>query len=247
MRHLWLIALLLGGLAAPAEAGRIFGRKKEKPAEPSKRVPELIATLRGDKDSDKRARAAVEVRQYDPAAYPEIVPALISALQSDARAGVRVEAAQSLGRVRPVAQQVGDALEQAVSRDSSMRVRIQVRSQLLQYQLAGYRNGKRPDAPPAEGAREPAVAQADRHPPPVVTTAAPPVAKEQQTRALRPALQPVPEQPPARGSQSLTPPTVPTTQEPPLAPPETKAPPVAPPETKAPPAAPPAGEGPELP
>lgn len=218
MRHLWLTALLLGGLAAPAEAGRFFGRKKEKP-DPAKRVPELIATLRSDRDSSKRARAAEELRQHDPAAYPDLVPALINALQSDAKAGVRVEAARALGRMRPVSQLVGDALEQAVSRDSSMRVRIQVRSQLLQYQLAGYRAGKKPDVPSVNSAREPPVAQPDRYPPPVVTTTAPPVVQEQKSQSLRPVLRPAPVQQPARGSQSLTAPTVPTTKEPPLAPP----------------------------
>src|SRR5262245_34595330 len=239
MRHPWLLALLFGGLVAPAEAGLLFGRKKEKP-DPKTRVPELITTLKADKDGDKRARAAEELRQFDHAAFPEIIPALINALQSDARTGVRVEAAQSLGRVRPVSQVVGDALEQALGRDSSMRVRLQARSQLLQYQLAGYRSGKKTDVPTVTSAREPPLAQPDRYPPPVVTT--PGGVTKEPPRSSRPALRPVPAQPPGSGSSSLTPP-VPATTQPPLAPPPA---PGTPPASIAPTQAT-GGEGPDLP
>lgn len=225
--HLLLAVLLAAAAAAPAEAGILFGRKKEKP-DPKARVPELITTLKSDKDSDKRARAADELRQFDPAAFPEIIPALVNALQNDPKSHVRVEAAQALGRIRPVSQVVGDALEQALARDGSMRVRLQARSQLLQYQLAGYRAGKKPDVPTVNSTREPPLAQPDRQPPPV-TTAPPPAAP---VRASTPVIRPTP-QAPVRNSQSLTPP-VPMTKEPPLAPP-----PPAP--------APAGGEGPELP
>src|SRR5262245_46473733 len=218
MRHPWLLALLFGGLVAPAEAGLLFGRKKEKP-DPKTRVPELITTLKADKDGDKRARAAEELRQFDHAAFPEIIPALILALQTDAKPGVRVEAAQSLGRVRPVSQVVGDALEQALARDSSMRVRLQARSQLLQYQLAGYRSGKKAEVPTVNSAREAPLAQPDRYPPPLTTV----VPSKEPPRSSRPAIRPTPVQTPAQSSQSLTTP-VPMTKEPPLASPPAPAP-----------------------
>lgn len=204
--RLWLALLLAGLLAAPTQAGILFGRKKERP-DPKKRVPELVAILKADKDGDKRARAAEELRHYDHAAFPEIIPTLIQAMQNDARPGVRVEAAQSLGRVRPVSQVVGDALEQALARDGSMRVRLQVRSQLLQYQLAGYRSGRKVEVPSINSTREPPLAKPDSYPPPVTTK---PTAKE-PPRATRPLLRPLPVQRPT------SPP--PMTREPPLAPP----------------------------
>src|SRR5262249_54097821 len=74
-----LVLMLALALAAPASAGIIFGRKAKKP-DPQTRVPELIATLKTDRDEGKRARAAEELTQFDPAAFPDLVPALIGAL-----------------------------------------------------------------------------------------------------------------------------------------------------------------------
>jgi hypothetical protein len=203
--RLLIIVLLVPALATPAPAGILFGRKKEK-IDPKTRVPEVVAALRGDKDADKRARAAEELRNYDPAAFPDVVPALIMALQSDPKPAVRAEAAQTLGKLRPVSQQIGEALEQALATDSSMRVRLQARSSLLSYHWAGYRSAKKTDVPPL-----PPPTGATGKEPPVIQTAPPPAAK--------PALKPVPVAPTTRpGPQALTPP-VPSTKEPPLAPP----------------------------
>jgi hypothetical protein len=222
MRYRWLpILLVLPFLAAPAQAG-IFSRKKDKP-DPKSRVPELIATLRSDGDADKRARAAEELRNYDAAAHPEIVPALIEALLADKKPNVRAEAAQSLGKVRPVTQPAGEALEQAMASDSSYRVRLQARSSLLSLHWSGYRSGKKTDVPP--------LAPTTKEPPVVSTTAPPPAAPSR----LLPA-----KAPPRPAPTAITP----STKEPPLAPP------VAPPAGPAlPPAAtPPAAEsGPDLP
>src|SRR5262249_48342671 len=142
MRYRWLLVLLLLApcLTSPARAGIIFGRKKDKP-DPKSRVPELLTILHTDKDADKRARAADALRHYDAAAYPDIVPGLIKALQGDAKPAVRSEAAQSLGKIRPISQAAGEALEQALANDPSMRVRMQARSSLLHYHWAGYRSG----------------------------------------------------------------------------------------------------------
>jgi hypothetical protein len=137
--RLLLIALLLAGSAGPASAG-IFG-KKTKPT-PAERVPELLTIVKTDGDEHKRASAVEELRQYDPKQFPNLVPTLIDALMTDAKPGVRAEAAQTLSKLRPVTKEAGWALEQAVAKDASMRVRLQARSSLLHYHLAGYHGGK---------------------------------------------------------------------------------------------------------
>ncbi len=140
-----LVPVLLAVLAAPALGMNIF-KHAAKP-NPKERVPELLIIVKTDKDEHKRAQAAEELRQYDVAAFPDIVPILIDVLMSDEKSSVRTEAAQSLGKLRPVAQQVGWALEQAQSKDASMRVRLQARASLLSYHMAGYHSPKT-DAPP---------------------------------------------------------------------------------------------------
>ena len=122
----FLVVPLAAMLAGSGRAGIIFGRKKEK-VEPKARVPELLTTLKTDRNADHRAHAAVELHNYDPVAFPEIIPALVTALQGDAKSGVRLEAALSLGKLRPVNQAAGEALERAVSADPAMRVRLQAR------------------------------------------------------------------------------------------------------------------------
>jgi HEAT repeats len=191
----FLVVVLLLCMAGTASAGIIFGKKKPKPA-PNERVPELIGVLKNDGDENKRQSAAEELRQYDSTAYPAIMPALIEALLGDKKPAVRAEAAQSLGKLRPVSQEAGQALEQALHDDQSMRVRLQARSALMQYHWAGYRATK--DVPPVEAAsKEPAAT------PPVIHTATRPAAR------LTP--QPV--------AAPVAPPAVPrpTTREPPLA------------------------------
>jgi len=121
----------------PAPAGVIFG-KHSKP-NPSERVPQLIATVKTDTDEDKRAAATRELRDFDPAAFPELIPVLIDVLQHDTKASVRAEAAQSLGKLRPISQEAGWALEQA-THDSALRVRWQARSALMSYRISGYRS-----------------------------------------------------------------------------------------------------------
>ncbi|MGH7225567.1 MAG: HEAT repeat domain-containing protein, partial [Gemmataceae bacterium] len=138
LRALWLIPLmLLPGLIGPSYAGIFFGRKNKKPT-PAERVPALLALVKSDGDESKRAAAAQELRQYDPSQFPMIVPILVDVLLTDSKPGVRAEAAQSLGKIRPISKQAGMALEQALGNDSSMRVRLQARSSLLQYHWSGY-------------------------------------------------------------------------------------------------------------
>jgi hypothetical protein len=142
-----LLALLALGLTvAPLDAG-IFGRKKKEDPSPAQRVPELLQIIQTDRDDHNRLRAIEELRNYSPTDYPQIVPTLLHALMSDPKASVRAEAVQTLGRYRPVAPQIGQALEYARENDDSMRVRLQARSSLLQYHWNGYKSGGKMDKP----------------------------------------------------------------------------------------------------
>lgn len=171
LRALWLVALvMLPVLAGPSYAGIFFGKKNKK-ITPAERVPELLAQVKSDGDESKRAAAAQELRQYDPGQFPMIVPVLVDVLLSDGKPIVRSEAAQSLGKIRPISQQAGMALEQALSNDSSMRVRLQARSSLLQYHWGGYRSVRKDDLVPQT--KEPPLA-GENSPPIISTTTLPP-------------------------------------------------------------------------
>jgi hypothetical protein len=189
--RLFLFLVLLPTLAQPVEAGIIFGRKPRKPS-PNERVPELVTIVKTDKDEHKRARAAEELRQYDPTMFPDIIPALIEVLKSDKKPSVRAEAAQSLGKLRPISQLVGQALEQALANDPSMRVRLQARSALLGYHWAGYRSSGKKAEPPPLTTKEPPLADKGTFPPPINTHVPTPPAP-----VVPPAVQPTPPVPPA--------------------------------------------------
>jgi hypothetical protein len=145
--------VLWGMLSSQPAAAGIFSSKKPKPT-PAERVPELIMTLRTDGDEHKRCSAAEELRQYDPTQFPEMIPALIDALLNDKKPSVRADSAQTLGKLRPVSSAAGAALEQAMAKDASMRVRLQARSSLAQYRWAGY-TPKPKDEPPAQSKEPP--------------------------------------------------------------------------------------------
>jgi hypothetical protein len=172
----WLVTLVLAlSMAGTASATGIF--KKQPKPNPATRVPELMNILRGEKNDRKREAAAEELRQYDPRAFPEIVPMLIEIAMNEPSSAVRLEAVQSLGRIRPVSQQAGWALEQVVDKDTSIRVRLQARTLLVQYHLAGYRAGKNPEAPPVpKGAKteEPPLADPPEWVPTPVSAPMPP-------------------------------------------------------------------------
>ena len=142
----WHLVLVLATLAAApvgANAGILFKKTKPNPAD---RVPELIGIVQTEKDEHKRVSAAVELRQYDANTYPEIIVVLADVLLTDPSSSVRAEAADSLARLRPVTQSAGLALEQALAKDNSMKVRMQARYALLQYHWAGYHSTSK-DAP----------------------------------------------------------------------------------------------------
>jgi hypothetical protein len=215
LRALWLVPLVLLPLTAgPTSAGVIFGKRNKKPA-PTERVPELLAIVKTDGDESKRAAAAQELRQYDPGQYPMIVPVLIDVLLTDKKPGVRVEAAQSLGKIRPISQQAGMALEQALSNDQSMRVRLQARSSLLQYHWSGYQSGKRDDL--ISQSKEPPLAD-EKAPLPVISTTSPPLTPPPSRLAPRPDGSRTTSGYPSPPAPFPAVPVRPTTKEPPLAP-----------------------------
>jgi hypothetical protein len=223
-----LVPLLLIAVAAPASAGIFFGRKKK--PQPTERVPELVTILKADGDENKRLEAVDELRGYDPSAYPMIVPTLIEALLNDRKPAVRAEAAQSLGRMRPVSQEAGQALEQALHNDPSMRVRLQARSSLLQYHWSGYHSSK--DAPPIDAATRPDSAGPEI--PPAISNT------NRQPGRLTPQPTPILVNKPRTSPITIRP----STQEPPLAP-ETAPPPPPSPAPSSPPASRPLPAGPK--
>jgi hypothetical protein len=139
-RRLLVVLAVQLSVVLPASAGIFFNRKAK--ADPAQRVPELIATLKGDSNDHKREAAAEELRDFDPKTFPEILGVLMDVAQHDAKPEVRAEAVQSLGRLRPVSQEVGFVLEQVHSSDNSPKVRWHARTALWQYELAGYRSAK---------------------------------------------------------------------------------------------------------
>ena len=187
-RYLLTLALL-PALADPAWAGIFgFGKRSPKEGKPADRVAELIIAVKTDKDERKRADAADELRQFEPKDHPDVVPILIDVLLNDPSPSVRVNAAQSLVKLRPVSQQAGWALEQAQANDSSTRVRLQARTGLWQYHLAGYKSQK------SEGTVQPQTKEPPLAPGP---TAPAPAVKPV------PAPRPLPSGPPLGGGPEL--------------------------------------------
>jgi hypothetical protein len=210
-----LVLVLLAVLPLSARAGLLFGKKAK--SDPAVHVPELIATVRADGDESKRAAAAEELHEYDPAAYPDIIPVLVDALLHDPKPAVRAQAAESLGKLRGIHQEVGWALEQAVSKDASMRVRLQARSALLMYHMSGYHGGKHEEAPTVQ-TKEPPLADpgpATLKPAPAIKgapvrteTAPPPLADPAPAVQPAGAPRPLPAGPPPSPLVPTAPPTL---------------------------------------
>jgi hypothetical protein len=145
-RDFLLTVIVLAALSTSAWAGIFFHRHAK--GNPAEDVPLLIQTMKTSSDEHKRASAAQQLREFDPATFPEITPILIDVLQHDSAAAVRSEAVQSLVRLRPVSDSVGLALEEAAEHDASFRVRFQAKTSLMQYRLSGYRAAPKKEAPP---------------------------------------------------------------------------------------------------
>jgi hypothetical protein len=144
------LAFALQATAGPlSQLSQLWSRNKPNPAE---RVPQLIVTVKTDQDEHHRADAAHELRDYDFAKFPEIVQVLADVARSDNSASVRAEAVQTLGKLRPISQDAGWAIEDA-TKDPSIRVRLQARTSLMSYRMSGYHSER-----PAEGATTTATA-----------------------------------------------------------------------------------------
>jgi hypothetical protein len=170
MRWNSVFAIMFSGVMAASVLGGPIAdlfKKAPKP-KPEERVPELLILVKTDLDEHKRSSAAEELRQYDPVTFTDVIPILIDVARTDRSPGVRVEAVQSLAKFRPISSEIGQLLEQA-EKDPSMRVKIQARTSLLHYHLAGYRSQKKD--------REPPIGMMERRPP-IETTRAPVVPQE---------------------------------------------------------------------
>ena len=138
-----IITLLLAAFTSEGRAGPFKRPNKPDPAE---HVPDLIKTLKNDPNERKRAEAAEELREYDLRTFPDIMPTLIEALANDGSASVRYDAVNSIGKLRPISQQGGYAIEQAAANDSSIRVRAAAKAHLVYWiSVNGFRPGRVPE------------------------------------------------------------------------------------------------------
>lgn len=184
----WLIIGIVSVCFTPsAKAGFIFGKKKPKvPA--TKRVPELIYLIRTSSDSHKRQDAVDELQDFSSETFPEIIPVLVDVLLHDKSSSVRSEAAQTLGKIRPITQQAGWALEKALDEDDSMRVRLYSRSALLKYHWLGYGKLKNEAKEKTHMAakKTPLTPPNTQRTPPIVNTHIPPPVSDPNTKAELP-------------------------------------------------------------
>jgi HEAT repeats len=153
-RRLIWTAVMLVGIALPAQAGGGLFRKGNKP-DPATHVPQLIEIIKTSKDEKARAEAVNDLRDYDAKVFTEIHPVLIEALANDPSSSVRDEAATAIGKVRPISHKAGYALEQARSHDKSLMVRLSAQSALLNYRILGYFGGSKADTAVAQTAEPP--------------------------------------------------------------------------------------------
>lgn len=139
---IWLIPLFAVLNCSNARADLL---RKTRP-NPAEQVPALIKTLSSDLDERHRAEAAAELHNYDSKTFPDIIPALIEALKNDASTPVRREAANSIGKMRPISQIGGYALEQAEMYDPAIGVRAIALAHLKVWVLFhGYKKGRPPE------------------------------------------------------------------------------------------------------
>jgi hypothetical protein len=161
-----LVVVLLAVLAPLASAGIFFGKKSANKVDPAQKVQQLLATVKGDGDESKRAAAAEELREFDAGQFPEMVPVLADVVLTDSKVSVRTEAAQTLGKIRPINQQAGWALEQTAAKDNSLRVRLAAKTALMGYYVAGFKGGKKDQGFPTAGKEPPLADPAVKLPPP---------------------------------------------------------------------------------
>lgn len=154
-----LLLLFATIVTLPAQGG-IFG-KKVRPPRQENGIRDLLQTAKSDPDEGKRTAAIGELRDLDAQANPDIIPTLIDLLQNDTRPGVRREAASALARVRPGTAAAGQALQNAASKDPSLRVRMQAWSSYKLFQLGG-------NSRPAPKDNQPSAKQPTTDEPPLI-------------------------------------------------------------------------------
>ena len=103
------------------------------------RARQLAALLQSEQDIPKRREAIKELAGFDPRTDADVLPTLVSSLRKDPAPEVRADAAEAIGRLKPVSQSAGLALEDAGGTDPNVKVREAVNLALLQYHLNGYR------------------------------------------------------------------------------------------------------------
>jgi hypothetical protein len=193
----------------------IFRKKKEDPPaaqqQPQQQPPQA-ETLRADPDEAKRKAAATELAEFDPRREPDLIPALTGSLGKDPSPAVRAEVAAVLGKIKPVTQQGGVALEQTLGNDPSADVRKAAQQALWEYHLNGYRSaGANPaypqtGEPPLAQAKPPATAEEPEKP----KLDVPPLPKPDGKPPAVPTFTPPPTAAPAVSVPTFTPPTAPT-------------------------------------
>jgi hypothetical protein len=133
-----MVAVLVAA-AAPAPATNLFSGRKNN-ITPEQRVDQLLMQAQTATETYKRCDAIEELRDFNTTTFPQIVPILVDILHQDKNPSVRAEAARSLGRLRPLTKMAGDALSEAASKDSALRVRWQARTSLAVFNVAGWKS-----------------------------------------------------------------------------------------------------------
>lgn len=152
--YLYLILLVAPAIALPAQGGIFTYKPNTARPKPEMQVPGLLYTVKADPNESKRAAAAAELREFDARLFPDMVPVLVDVLQNDTKPSVRREAAISLGRF-PVTPLAGKALQEASSKDPSLKVRLHAWSAYKFYQLHGYHEQPVAPLPKVIGTAEP--------------------------------------------------------------------------------------------
>ncbi len=152
-------------LSSTASAGLIFNRRGKQQDNAKDQPQDPISVLRHDTDEHHRLSAVQSLGRTDLKQNPQAAFVLIDVLLKDASPNVRAAAADVLGKLHPMAVQIGMALEQASSSDSSPSVRNVASASLAAYVHAGYQlsaEGAPPLAPSGAPPTAPAGSSASK-------------------------------------------------------------------------------------
>src|SRR5579871_4533057 len=123
-----------------ASAGLIFNRHPKQPDNSQQQMSQdPVSVLRNDTDERHRLSAVQSLSHTDLKQSPQAGVALIDALLKDPSPNVRAASADALSKVRPMAVQIGMALEQAAGSDTAPAVRSAADRSLAAYVHAGYK------------------------------------------------------------------------------------------------------------